>query len=267
MLIQIQGGMKKMNKKILMFGLPILMVGLVVAGLTYYALFSASFTVVSAISLSECNDVIEGDVYSGSILVGSECVLTNDAPTERNLLITNDAIPEIEVTYQGTLELSKKDTTTWSITGEPILIDYTIIGDSFEVTGVPEGYTAIYYKDEVVGLEGRIANPQPAISIVGVGNLPQLDDANIDELANYCQVPDNYNQCKGAKLWVVPTEDIVAGELNWANMGNYYYELDLIQYNSNGEITLSPGASLTITPVYEIGAGVIGEQVITTTVA
>ena len=89
----------------------------------------------------------------------------------------------------------------------------------------------------------------------------------MDELANYCAEPDNYNQCKGAKLWVVPNGDITEGNLNWANMGNYYYELDLIQYNAEGEITLSPGASLTLTPVYEIGAGVTGEQIVKTEIA
>jgi len=254
-----------MNKKLLVFGLiGLFSVGLV-AAIGYYALFSATFTVLPSITLSECDDVLE-EVYDGDIIEGSKCVLTNEAPTERHLLISNDAVEGIDVTYKGTLELSKKDS-EWALVGEPIEIEYTIIGDSFEVIGVPEGYTAIYYKDEVVGLGGRIANPQPAISIVGVGNLPHIDDANIDELANYCVAPDNYNQCKGAKIWVVPNEDLNEGILDWSNMANYYFETDLIQYNSDGEITLSPGASLTITPVYTIGAGVTGEQVIETIIA
>ena len=255
-----------MNKKFLVFGiLGFLAIGLVSA-IGYYALFSATFTVLPAITLSgECEDVL-GDVYSGDVIVGSECILTNDAPTKRNLLVSNDAVEGIEVSYKGTLSLDKKDS-EWTPLGTPIEIEYTIIGDTFEVTGVPEGYTAIYYKDEVVGLEGRLANPQPAISIVGIGNLPEIDDANMDELADYCQEPDNYNQCKGAKIWVVPTTDLSESTLNWANMANYYYELDLIQYNAEGEITLSPGASLIVTPVYEIGAGVTGEQIIETTVA
>ena len=256
-----------MNKKFLVFGLlGVFAIGLVVA-ISYYALFSATFTVLPAITLSgECEDSL-GDVYSGDVLVGSECTLTNEAPTQRDLVISNDAIEGIEVTYKGALELTNKDS-AWSPIGTPIEVEYTIIGDTFEVMGVPEGYIAIYYKDSVVGLEGRIANPQPAISIVGIGNLPQIDDANFDELANYCAAPDNYNQCKGAKLWIVPTSDIIEGNnLNWENMANYYYETDLIQYNAEGEITLSPGASLTITPVYEIGVGVTGEQTITTTVA
>jgi len=254
-----------MNKKYLIIMLSVFAIGLV-AAIGYYAVFSASFNVLPSITLSEgCTNALE-DIYDGDIIEGSECTLTNNAPSERHILISNDAIEGIEVSYKGTLELTKKDT-EWSPIGESIEIGYTIIGDEFEVTGVPEGYTAIYYKDNVVGLEGRIANPQPAISIVGVGNLPQLDDANIDELANYCETPDFYNQCNGAKLWIVPEGDVTEGVLNWANMANYYYELDLIQYNAEGEITLSPGASLTIIPVYEIGAGVTGLQTIITKVA
>lgn len=261
-----KGGMKQMNKKIAIPVMLVFSIGMVFA-LGYYALFSASFTVLPSITLSEgCDDVLS-NVYSGDIIEGSECIITNEAPTLRDLILSNDAAEGIDVSYAGTLELIKKDTETWVATGEPIEVDYTVIGDTFSVTGVPEGYTAIYYKDEVVGLEGRLANPQPAVSIVGVGNLPHSDDANVDELADYTQAPDFYNQMKGAKLWVVPNGDLSEGTLNWANMADYYYETDLIQYNSDGEITLYPGASLTVTPVYEIGSGVSGEQVITTTVA
>ena len=256
---------RKFNKKLLMFALPLFAIVLVSAGLLFYAQFSATFTVLPSIGVSECNDVF-GGVYEGDILVGEECIITNDASTERNLLITNDAGEGIDVSYKGTLELNKKDSEWNPIGGTKIEIGYTIIGDTFEVTGVPVGYTAIYYKDSVVGLEEREANPQPSISIIGrTENLPDSDDVNA-ELEDYCQDPDNYNQCNGAKIWVVPSGNIVAGDLNWANMDDYYYELDLIQYNAEGEITLYPGASLTITPVYEIGIGVSGYQEITTTI-
>jgi len=254
-----------MNKKILVYGIIVLFAMTFVTAIIYYALFSASFTVLPAITLSECEDDL-GEVYSGESYEGLECVLTNEAPSEREVTISNDAVEGIDVTYIGTLELTKKDS-VWSPIGEPISVEYTIVGDSFEVTGVQEGYTAIYYKDEVVGLSGRIANPQPAISIVGIGNFPELDDANIDALADYTQAPDNYNQMKGAKLWIVPNGDLSEGVLNWANMANYYYETDLIQYNAEGQIVIYPGASLTVTPVYEIGAGVTGEQTVITTVA
>jgi len=253
------------KKKIMMFLIPVLAITLVSA-IGYYALFSTSFNVLPAISISECSDDL-GEVYSGGQVQGEECVITNDAPTERTITFSDDSEAGIDVSYGGTLSLSKKDTTTWAVTGEPIEVEYTVIGEEFEVTGVPEGHTAIYYKDEVVGLEGRVANPQPAISIVGTGNLPHLDDANIDELADYCAEPDNYNQCKGAKLWIVPNGDLSEGTLNWANMANYYYELDLIQYNAEGQIVLSPGASLTVTPIYDIAVGVNGTHTITTEIA
>jgi len=253
-----------MNKKYLMIGMMVLSISVVAAIAASYGFFSATFTVLPAITLSEgCEDVL-GEVYTGEV-VGSACILTNEAPTERSITISNDAEEGITVSYLGTLTLTKKDTATWVAIGEEIEVGYTIVGDSFEVTGVEEGYTAIYYKDNTVGVEGRVANPQPAISIVGAGNLPHLDDVNA-ELEDYC-ISDGYNQCNGAKLWVVPNTDLVNLTLNWANMANYYYELDLIQYNAEGEITLSPGASLTVTPVYEIGVGVNGTQTITTTVA
>ena len=240
-----------MNKKYLMIGLPILALGLVMAGvLVYYGMFSQTFTVVSAISVSDCSEVIAEDVYSGDPIIGSPCTITNNAPTERIITISNNAnTSEIEVSYRGVLTLDKKDS-NWKPKGEEITINYTIVGKIFEVTGVEEGYTVIYYKDAFVELGERIANPQPAISIVGIESLPQVGDANMDELANYCATPDFYNQCKGAKLWVVPSEDVNAGDLNWVNMDNYYYELDLIQYNTDGNIVMSGSSILVITPVY-----------------
>jgi len=255
-----------MNKKIILPILAVMTISLVFA-LGYYGVFSQTMNVQSSITLSEgCSDDL-GSVFDDSIIVGSECILTNNAPSERSITVTNDAKEGIDVEYFGTLELSKKDTTTWSPVEESISVNYTIIGDSFEVRGVPEGHTAIYYKDGIVGLEERLENPQPAILVGDVTVLPEEDDFNIDELANYCSAPDNYSQCRGAKLWIVPTTDLSEGTLTWANMKNYYYELDLIQYNSEGNLVLSPNSTITLTPVYTIGVGVTGEKNITTTIA
>ena len=126
------------KKKLLMFGLPLLAISLVMA-IGYYAMFSQTFTVIPSITLSDCEDTL-GEVYDGDIIEGGDCIITNEAPTERSLVISNDAIEEIEVSYKGTLSLDKKDS-EWAPIGEPIEITYTVIGDSFEVTGVPEGYT------------------------------------------------------------------------------------------------------------------------------
>ena len=253
-----------MNKKILMFSLlGLFAIGLVIAG--SYAIFSATFTVTPAISI-EGGEQVLGVVYSGGIIEGDVVTISNDAPTERTIILSETSNCDVTTSYVGELELTKKDTSTWLPTGDTITIGYTIIGETFEVTGVPDGYTAIYYKDAVVGLEGRIANPQPAIEIVSnMGDLPQFDDVNA-ELEDYC-ASDGYNQCNGAKIWVVLNEDISGGVLNWANMGNYYYETDLIQYNAEGSIVMSPESNLEVTPIYEVAVGESGGCTVTTTIA
>lgn len=241
----------------------IAMAGLATAAIGYYAIFSTTLTVEESITLSGCEDSVSG--FDGSTVEGSVCTITNNAPSEREITISNDAPSGIDVSYIGSLELSKKDS-EWNPIGEPETITYTIVGDEFEITGVPEGFVAIYYKDAVVELGERLDNPQPAISVVGIGNFPHANDANIDALADYC-ASDGYNQCKGAKVWLVSTEDIEGSTLNWANMANYYYEKDLIQYNDAGELTLSPESHLEVTPVYEIGIGMSGTYAIETTIA
>jgi len=258
----------KLNKKILMFGLPLLMVGLVIA-IGCYALFSVSFNVSPSIAIDGNTTQELGEVFDGATIEGTPITLTNNAPTLRELKIVDDAPEGIVTSYIGSLSLTKKDTSTWeAIEGTEIEIGYTIVGENFEVTNVPTGHTLIYYKDDE-------SNADDAERLVTIGefseaiteNLPHPNDWNWGELADYCDGNngfDYYNQCKGAKLWIVPTEDIVSGELTWSDMANYYYETDLIQYNSDGEITLYPGASLTLTPIYEIGAGVSGPQTITT---
>ena len=109
-----------MNKK---FILPLCIVlGItVISAISYYALFSASFTVLPSITLSECDDVF-GEVYDGEVYEGSECLLTNNAPSQRDLVIINDAAEGIEVSYKGTLDMTRKDTSTWEAVGEPIEI-------------------------------------------------------------------------------------------------------------------------------------------------
>jgi len=257
------------KKKLLMFAIPMLAIGLVAALVGYYAMFSVSFSVLPSI-VAEGDLVQElGEVYDGEPITGEPITLTNDAPTSRTLTITDDSIEDIEVSYLSSLSLTQKDTSTWATIGDPITITYTVVGDSFEVTGVPEGHSLIYYKDD----DSNTDDEDRLLTIGEIGttdsNLPHSEDWNWGELANYCDLVngyDDYNQCKGAKLWIVPTLDIVDDDLTWSNMADYYYELDLIQYNAEGQIVLSPGASLTITPVYNISIGVSGEQTITTTV-
>ena len=253
-----------MNKKLLLFAVVPLCVGLVVA-IGYYAILSFNVNIIQPIDVTYDGDSVFGENFA---IEDFDCLVGDSCIGDENVRIDNSAdefqivqllkTSELDVNYVGKLELTKKDITTWQPSENPedkIEIIYTVVGNEFEVSGVPEGYTLIYYKDEIVGLEGRLANPQPAIIVSSdIGNLPQNDDANIDEFANYCAEPDNYEHCKGAKLWVVNTLDIDDGNLNWENMANYYYETDLVYYfaNSEGEITVPANSFIEFYPQVSI---------------
>jgi len=260
-----------MNKKLLVFGVLGFFAISFVMAIGYYALFSASFNVLPSINISGETEQVLGDVYDGEIIEGSPITLTNDAPSERTLQFSEESECDVTTSYWSTLSLTKKDTTTWVATGEPFELEYTVIAEEFDTTHeLPEGYTGVYYKDNEANADD--AERLVTAGEVGVAglNLPHDNDWNWGSLANYCDLAngfDDYNQCRGAKIWLIPNADIPEDEILWTDMANYYYETDLIQYNAEGEIVLYSGASLTLTPVYEIGAGESGECVVTTTVA
>lgn len=254
-----------MNKKKILKALPlflILSVVLVSAGLIIQH-FTNQTTINNMQPLQ-----VDGDGVSEIIVSESGLEHLGDLITLENIGIDTDYLTAkissevvddeegIDVSYVGELELTKKDTATWEvIAGEednPI-IRYTIVGDTFEVSGVPDEYTLIYYKDGVVGLEGRLDNPQPAIEITSdIGSLPQEDDANLN--ANYSEAPDFYEHKTGAKLWAVPNGAILEGNvLDWSQMREFYYETDLIRYfnNANGEINISSGDNVELYPLYK----------------
>lgn len=275
-------------KTIKLFGktVPIfLLIGILCAGgigsaalLTYYGTMTTTVTVEQSVT-TNMPSTLTYTVTGGNTKTDGPYSLVNHAnvPVTVKFATTHTLgeIPDetgITTTYRGVLELTKKDTGTWKpIIGDKIQITYTIVGDTFEYSGVPAGYTLIYYKDNVVGLAGRLNNPQPAITVTSdIGSLPQSDDANMDELANYCGEPDLYQHCKGAKLWVVLTSDITGSNLNWANMANYYYETDLISYtkDTNGNMILpSNGGGLNFEIINNFKANIEpGTYTITTKV-
>ena len=258
-----------MNKKYLMIGLPILALGLVMAGvMAYYGMFSAEFTVVSAIEVSECSDIIGEDIFSGEEIIGSPCTITNNAPSERIIIISNNApVGEIEVDYIGTLELTTKTVefgvTPWVVLGNKVQIEYTVVGEDFnaEVTnGAISGYVLVYYTDN----DNRFTNPGEVILVEDVSeNLPGIDDENADlndYSAEYTTTPF------GAKIWYVPSNAIPGGVIDWTRADEFYFESSLIQYNANGLITVYPNETLDIKPVYKLGT-INGTYTIETTIA
>ena len=272
-----------MNKKYIMFAvLGLFAIGMVTAMVAYYGFFTQSFNVVSAISISECNDEINGTHYGGDIIIGKECTIINNADTERIITISNDA-PEdnITVSYVGTLELTKKEVIfgneSWNILNgidNKVQIEYTIAGKDFsaKVTNEPdllEDYVLIYYPDN----DDRFINPSEAwiVDFLPEGNLPYEFDWNYGEPYmedyDYCSTKE-YKTCHGAKIWYIPIEAINENNtINWNQANKFYFESKLIQYNSDGIITLYGDSEITITPIYTIGTYVTGSYTIKTTIA
>lgn len=238
--------MKKRTKIISIVLLSLLVVGIATASLLQYYGVIKSITTVTQSVLVDGLDTVGGSLSLNDD--GGIHTLVNNAnvdaiiklETDCTALIGIDDCEGITTTYVGVLELTTKDTQTWAPTlTKKATIIYTLVGDTFAFTGVPEGYTLIYYKDTVIGLEGRIANPQPAMIVTPtIGNLPQDNDANLD--ADYSQAPDNYLHKTGAKLWAVPIGALTGTTLDWSQWDSFLYETDLMSYSTNslGEITL-----------------------------
>jgi len=259
-----------MNKKYLMFGLPILALGLVMASvLMYYGAFSTTFNVASAIELgTSCgvNDI--GTVNGGENITGNPCTIKNNALSERTINISDNSIDDIKVRYMSELILHQKNTNNWTLTGKEETITYTVVGEDFVIEDVPDNMTLIYYPNFV---ENNFASNVDGIQVLtngADGNLPVALDVG----DNYCGNGNNPNavQCVGAKLWLIDGElnltEAKAKVLAW-DTTNFVFETELIQYNDAGIIRLSNGSSIIITPVFEIGDYVTGSQVINTTIA
>jgi len=254
----------KINKKLLTFGILGIFAIALVSALTYYSVFTASVVVNQPIS-------VDGDLsqavscYAGESCLGEAIIISNDGEKDRVVRIVKTyGNEDIDVAYVGKLELTKKDTSTWeAIEGSEIELTYSIVGEDFEYEAeLPENYVLIYYKDAVVGLEGRLDNPQPAIEIVSdIGSLPQSDDANLD--ADYSEAPDYYEHKTGSKIWAVP-EDAINTDmtLDWSQMSNFYYETDLVYYfaNADNELIVPAGSFLTFYPRFSPDKYIEGEE-------
>lgn len=236
--------------------LPLLVVlGLtLVSAISYYALFSATVSIHQPVSFDgELEQTVE-DCNSGETCLGQEIVVSNDGDSSRTVkIVQTSGSEDIEVNYVGKLDLTKKDVSTWEAIGTPIELIYTIVGNEFNYNAeLPDGYVLVYYKDAVVGLEGRLENPQPVVIIESdIGNLAQEDDANLN--ADYSEAPDYYEHKTGAKIWAVPESAINEDNtLDWSQMEDFYYETDLISYfaNSNSEITIPADSFITIYPTF-----------------
>jgi len=252
-----------MNKKIFMFGIPLLCLALVSAGLiTYYGSIEQDVSIKSPITVTGTTTEIP-NAYSCGSYFGQPITIDNAAPFGVDIEIKNDAPDGITVDYIGTLTLSKKvvdfTTTNWALVGDAIEVEYTIVGDNFnaEVTSLIEGYELVYYKDN----SDRFNDPAEAIAIADVtGNLPYIEDGNAAEY-DMCEV-ESYSECHGAKLWYVPSDAVTVGVIDWSRADEFYFETNLIQYGN----AITVYDAVEVIPVYNIGCDYVGNDTITTTI-
>jgi len=203
--------------------------------------------------------------------------------------------------YTNTLTLENKkgfgEAGAWSIVKDEIggTLGYNTEGFEFvwglEATvSTPGNYALIYYADKpdrFVEWGGDnpgkhiatvTANSEGVISASGNKDLnmdlPCPPDANQFE-NDYC-VSDEYANCYGAKIWLVPTGDYDAPALTAWNPESYLFETDLIWYNdtdvestivaisvSPSDINfgiLTPGAASTADPVRVTNTGNVPED-------
>jgi len=276
--------MNKRNKIISIAMLSLLVVGLVSAGIVEY--FGQRKTIMEVelpIYVEGGKDKIEGIQLGGSTVTGKVMTIENKANQTIDVEITSTEEEGVETSYVGALGLTKKticDTpytetssmNCWQPTGnsgDTMEIKYTLVGKTFEVTGVPDGYTLIYYKDNKANADDTARLTVLGKSAVLSENMPHANDWNAGELADYCDRAngfDDYNNCRGAKLWVVPNSALNGNVLVWSNPQDFYFETDLIQYNVDGVITMYPTSSLTFNPTFKLNDMLEGTVVINTTV-
>ncbi len=252
-----------MNKKyfLAVIVLSVFTISLVSAiALTYYAQHTETINVIQPISVNG----IEGYTESASVgcnpsetCPGSELAINNKGSAEVpvNVLTTNED-GEVNTAYNAETTLTQKTVDfsldVWEVPEGALTatLNYKIIDDVFtaEVTNPIVGYELIYYKDN----SDRFASPAKAIRLSEVSqNLPYLEDKNLEDY-DYCAT-EEYVTCHGAKIWYVPTDTILeGGELNWARASEFYFETELIQFNSEGELIIYPGQTLSIVPEYYV---------------
>ena len=262
-----------MNKKYIMFGLlGIFAIGLVAAAIiTQYGSVEQEINITSPI-------VIEGDTTSSISGFapfsekGSPITITNIAPFDVEILVSDISSENVTVEYVATLELSKKEVNfskdIWETVGGTIDVEYTVIADKFSATTTHptfEKYVLIYYADN----DNRFANPGQAVLVEYVSeNLPGVNDENAD-LNNYSE--EYPTTPFGAKIWYVPFSALTLNEnaydIDWGKADKFYFETSLIQYDAEGEIIMYPNMILEITPVYSVGKHLTASETITTTIA
>lgn len=227
------------------------------AVLTYFGLITGVATVTQSVVLTGVSAFqFDGDTNTaGKSFTDCGFSVKNNAEVEAPLELKTICVATasgncdgVTTEVYGILELTQKNIVTWEplTNGETATIHYTIVGDEFVVSGIPTGYTLIYYPNTAEGYLNDMANT--IVLNEGVNDIPSLP-ISIDIGDDYCNILNDNQElsnpnakfCSGAKLWLIPG---TTGDINWGVMGTFLYETDLIVYSNtnDGTMTLQPGA-------------------------
>lgn len=254
---------------IALFVVGVLIVGGVSAALlTYFGIITTTANVEQAVTLlgDETHTIPEAAPGGESFCFLHK--LRNDASVDIGVGIemscSKDALPDDcggitaavhEVPETRTLNLCAKDSTAWEcISGATATLTFDPVSPTFKGTLTTTGldsieYALIYYPDQEDRFDPSKWNGAGGIVIttfMGVvtdlafdeeldTNLPYGTDWNKDPSPDYCNNNngfDSYVHCKGAKIWIVPVNDLTSGDLPLAtwNPTAWLFEEDLIVY-------------------------------------
>lgn len=266
-----------MNKKLLIILLVGVMTLAVVSAVSYYALATITLNVNQPIEISgELSQVVDCD--SGDTCLGNVITISNDGSSSRLVTITDNSGDNIVTSYVGETNLYKKvvdfGNAPWDIyedgqgMSQSVRVEYTIVGDEFTAI-VPNslaGYELIYYADN----PDRFNNVAKAISVDAIDeNLPYFDDENAEGGDyDYCAI-EGYDTCHGAKIWYVPSDAVDEnGNIDWSKASEFFFETELIQFNSDGEIIVYPDEVLDFKPLFDVDKyAPEGQRTLTITIA
>lgn len=247
-----------MNKKVLVLGiLGVCLIGLV-AAISYYAMFSATFEVQTSIVLDGNTEQTLLDVFDGGINEGTPITITNNAPTQREISFSEETECAIETSYASSIDMFSKEIVNWTPNGElTATLSYVIVGDEFMYKVLTENdltdYVVIYYPD----IDGNPGSWNIDEAIL-VGDIEE--DWTVGN-ADMLPLEDDWND--RAKLWLIPSADWTP-DRKW-NPSVWLFENNRITY---GEVViLQSGESIIVTPLYDVATGETGECTVTTTVA
>jgi len=248
---------------------------IVVDGNSYTNPITQSYTIT--------NDSFGGN-YGGNVFTES-FVVTNRADIPGYVTITTNPANDLAVTtkYLASLTLDNKNPADWSrITGDGVkgVLTYELNARDFNFDFTATGldnieYALVYYADEpdrydnwgganpgaVIGIGTAVNGQMRMDDVFGTNSvdlemdLPNPLDFNTGdyydsdwEVADYGK-SDNYKMRTGAKVWLVPTNDLTLGTdlplIAW-NPETYLFETDLINYDDTNNAQPDCGQALRI---------------------